>query len=58
MRRNKEKKKDKMVMARKKYKLIPSRDINDQKILQSNLTRCTLTGQSQPKAIVSGATFP
>ena len=47
-----------MVMARKRYKLIASRDINDQKILQSNLTRWTLTGQRQAKAIVSGATFP
>ena len=47
-----------MAMARKRYKLIPSRDINDQKILQSNLTKYTLTGQRQPKAIVSGATFP
>ena len=47
-----------MVMARKRYKLIPSRDINDQKSLQSNLTRFTLTGQRQPEAIVSGATFP
>ena len=38
MRRNKQKKKDKMAMARQRYKLIPIRDIDDQKILQANLT--------------------
>ena len=41
MQRNKQKKKDKMAIARQRYKLIPIRDINDQKILQSNFTTCT-----------------
>ena len=45
-----------MAMARQRYKLIPSRDIDDQKILQFDQVHTS--GQRQPKAIVSGATLP
>ena len=43
-------------MARQRYKLIPSGDIDDQKILRFDQVH--ISDQSQPKAIVSGATFP
>ena len=45
-----------MAMAIQKYKLIPSGDIDDQKILQFDQVH--ISGQRQPKVIVSSATFP
>ena len=39
-----------------KYQLIPSGDIDDQVLLQSDWTRGT-TGHTQPKIVVSDATF-
>ena len=45
-----------MAMAIQRYKLIPSGDIDDQKILQFDQVHTS--DQRQPKAIVSGATFP
>ena len=39
-----------------KDRLAPSRDIDDQKILQSDCVRGT-TGHSQPKVVVSDAIF-
>ena len=39
-----------------RYPLIPSRDIDDQRLLQSDWTRGT-TGYTQPKMIVRDATF-
>ena len=47
-----------MAMTRQRYKLIPSGDIDDQKILQSKLDQVQINAQKQPKAIVSRATFP
>ena len=40
-----------------RYRLIPSRDIDDQRILQSDWTGDT-TENTQPKVVVSSATFP
>ena len=45
-----------MAMARQRYKLVPSGDIDDQKILQFDQVH--ISGQRQPKVIVFGATFP
>ena len=39
------------------YRLIPSRDFDNQQIMQYNWTRET-TRHTHPKVIVSGATFP
>ena len=47
--------KDQMIMVRQRYQLIPSRDIDDKKILKFNCTRCT-PGHSQPRVLI--ATFP
>ena len=44
-------------MARQRYKLIPSRDI-DPKKPAIQFDQVHITGQRQPKAIVSIATFP
>ena len=40
-----------------KYQLIPSRDIDDQRLMQSNWTKST-TGHTQPKVLLLDANFP
>ena len=49
--------KDKTTMVRQRHQLIPSRDIDDQRILEFNWTKGTL-GHTQSRMVVSDATFP
>ena len=49
--------KDKTTMVRQRHQLIPSRDIDDQRILGSNWTKDTL-GHIQSRMVVLDATFP
>ena len=44
-------------MLRQRYELIPYRDIDDQRILESNWTHGT-PGLTQTKVVVSYATIP
>ena len=44
-------------MVRQTYQMIPSRDIDDQGIMESDWNRGT-TGFAQPKVIVSHAKYP
>ena len=44
-------------MAKHKYQLISSGDINDKKILGSDWSKST-TGHTQPRMVVVNATFP
>ena len=46
----KRKKEDKMIMVRKRYQFIPSRNIDDQRILQFDWMRVT-TSQNEPKVV-------
>ena len=46
-----------MTLARQRYQLIPSRNTDGQKILESDWTRGT-PGHTQPKMAVLDATFP
>ena len=46
-----------MTVATQTYKLIASRDTDDQRTLESDWTRGT-TGHTLPKLVVSDATFP
>ena len=45
-----------MTIIKQRYLLIPSKDIDDQRILQSDGTSVT-TDYTQPKVVVSDATF-
>ena len=44
-------------MVRQRYPLIPSRDIDGQRVLQSYWMRGA-TGHTKPKVVASGAVFP
>ena len=46
-----------MTIVRKNYQLIPSKDINNKKILGSDWTKCT-PGHTQPRVMVLYSTFP
>ena len=46
-----------MTIVRQRYQLFPFRDINDQRILESDWSQC-IPGHTQSRAVVLDATFP